>query len=96
MLTTAISGAKVEDFGVAVDQMLAEKSMALFGFAKPLAETAPEGAMEGYRLPTSVAGDSVALADGLTAEFLTRDAANRTDMMAFYPTEAPTHLISCV
>lgn len=96
LMTTATTAARAEDFGLAVDAMLAEKSMALFGFAKPLAETAGESAEEGYRLPSHTAADSVALADGLTAEFLTRDAANHTDMMAFYPAEAPTHLVTCV
>ena len=96
MMITTFTAAQAEDFGAMVDQMLAEKSMALFGFAKPLAETAAASAEEGYRLPTSVVGDSVALAEGLTAEFLTREAADSTDMMAFYPAEAPTHLITCV
>ncbi|MGB8815037.1 MAG: alkaline phosphatase PhoX [Paracoccaceae bacterium] len=84
-----------EDFGMAVDAMLAEKSMALFGVAAPLSASAPESAEEGYRTPASVAADAVALADGLTAAFLTRDAANHTDMMTFYPADAPTHLITC-
>ncbi len=96
MLCTAVSAAKAEDFGAAVDQMLAEKSMVLFGFAKPLAETAESSAEEGYRQTGDTAAETVALADGLTAEFLTRDAANHTDMMAFYPATAPTHLVTCV
>ena len=36
------------------------------------------------------------MADGPTAEVLTRDAADHTDMMAFYLAEAPTHLIECI
>lgn len=96
LLTTTITPALAEDFGASVDQMLAAKSMALFGIAAPLAASAPASAEEGYRQPASVAADSVALADGLTAAFLTRDAANNSDMMAFYPAEAPTHLIACI
>ena len=96
LLTTACLPAYAEDFGARVDGLLAEQSMALFGIASPLAETAPETAEEGYRLPTHAAIDSVALADGLTAEFVTRDAANNLDMMAFYPVESPTHLIACI
>jgi hypothetical protein len=38
----------------------------------------------------------VLLAKGLTVEYLTRDAAELTDMMAFFPAEKPTHLITCV
>lgn len=96
LLTTALTPAFAEDFGASVDQMLAGKSMVLFGIAAPLAASAPESAEEGYRLPTATAADSVALAEGLTAEFLTREVADSADMMAFYPAEAPTHLIACI
>ncbi len=96
LLTTVSLPAFAEDFGAMVDGLLAEKSMTLFGIARPLAETAAESAEEGYRLPIHTAADSVALADGLTAEFVTRDAGQDLDMMAFYPAEAPTHLIGCI
>ncbi|EEW26104.1 alkaline phosphatase PhoX [Rhodobacter ferrooxidans] len=96
LLLTAALPAAAEDFGVMVDQMLAEKSAALFGIAKPLAESAAESAEFGYRKPESTAADSVALAEGLTASFLTRDAADSTDMMAFFPADNPTHIIACV
>ena len=85
-----------EDFGAGVEASLAEKSQALFGIAKPLAASAAETAEEGYRLPDQAPSDQVALAEGLTAAYLTRDAANNLDMMAFYPAEAPTHLIACI
>lgn len=96
MLTTALSAARAEDFGLSVDQMLAEKSTALFGIAKPLAESAPESAEEGYRQPGDTVAEIVSLAEGLSARVLTREAADHTDMIAFYPAEAPTHLITCV
>ena len=51
MMTTAVGAAHAEDFGAAVDRMLAEKSTALFGFATPLAESAEASAEKGYRLP---------------------------------------------
>ena len=99
LLVTAMSCAALpafaEDFGAMVDAMLAEKSPALFGIGAPLAASAPESAEEGYRVGGRTAADSVALAKGLSAEFLTMDAAHHTDMMAFYPAEAPTHLIVC-
>ena len=95
-LTAAATAALAEDFGLGVDRMLAEKSMPLFGIAAPLAASAPETAKEGYRQATHAATDSVALANGLTAEFLTRDAGDSIDMMAFYPVEKPTHLIACI
>lgn len=40
--------------------------------------------------------DAIALAEGLTATYVTRDAANNLDMMAFYPAAAPTHVIACI
>lgn len=95
-LSGAAVAAQSEDFGVARDAMLAERSAALFGIARPLAATAAESAGEGYRLPAHAAADSIALADGLTAEFVTRGAADSLDMMAFYPVGNPTHLIACV
>jgi secreted PhoX family phosphatase len=99
LLVTAMSCAALpafaEDFGATVDAMLTEKSASLFGIAKPLTDSAAASAEEGYRTPASSVSDTVALADGLTAAFLTRDAANHTDMLAFYPAEAPTHMIVC-
>ena len=47
--------------------------MVLFGFAMPLPDSAPESAAEGYGLPTATAAEPVALAEGLTAAFVTRD-----------------------
>lgn len=96
LLASVCVPALAEDFGAGVEAMLAEKSGALFGIAKPLAASAPASAEEGYRLPAHTAADAVALADGLTAAFVTRDAADHLDMMAFYPAEAPTHLIGCI
>ena len=95
-ITGAHAGAHAEDFGVTVDRMLAEKSLALFGIARPLAESAAESADEGYRMPDHKAGDTIALAEGLTAEFLTRNGAQDFDMMTFYPAENPTHLVGCI
>ena len=40
--------------------------------------------------------DAIDLADGLSARFLTREAANKADLFNFYPAENPTHLIACV
>ena len=96
LVTTTLGTAHAEDFGQVMDETMAEKSAALFGFAAPLGESAAPSAEEGYRLPADTAEATVALAEGLSARFLTRDAANHTDMMAFYPAEAPTHLITCV
>lgn len=84
------------DFGAEVDALLAKRSAELFGIAVPLAASAPASAEKGYRTDAQTAADQVALAEGLTAEFVTREVANSSDMMAFYPAANPTHLISCV
>ncbi|MCY1125800.1 hypothetical protein OU426_02945 [Frigidibacter sp. RF13] len=84
-----------EDFGVMVDRMRAEQSAALFGFAAPLAASAPETA-EDFRTPDQTAGAQVLLAEGLTATYLTREIANKADMMSLFPAEEPTHLIVCI
>lgn len=83
------------DFGMRVERLLHTHSEKLFGFGKPLQDSAP--AADGvYRKGAQPANDQVLLARGLKAEYLTRTAANATDMMAFYPAVHPTHLITCV
>lgn len=83
------------DFGLRVERMLEDQSRELFGFRKPLEESAPETTGP-YRTSTQSASDQVLLAKGLEVEYLTRNAGNLTDMMAFYPESNPTHLITCV
>ena len=56
----------------------------------------PSVAKKGCRLCTHLAADHVALADGPTADVLTCDAADHTDMMAYYPPGAATDLIACI
>ena len=83
------------DFGVHVERQLRAHSEKLFGFEKPLQDSA-SATSGAYRTVTQSAKDQVLLAHGLKAEYLTRNAANATDMMAFYPVANPTHLITCV
>jgi Bacterial protein of unknown function (DUF839) len=80
------------DFGVERDARLADQSQAYFGIAKPLASSAEKSAMEGAR----AANDVLMLADGLKAEFITRNVAHHADMIAFYPAENPSHMIVCI
>ena len=87
--------ADTADFGLTVQQMLETKSKKLFGVEHPLGASAP-ATTGAYRNPSQTAADQILAADGLTVEYLTRSAANHTDMMAFYPANNPTHLISCV
>ncbi len=84
------------DFGVSIDSMLDAQSLQLFGVEKPLAASAPESAETGYRTVVDTELQLVSLAGGLKANYLTREAADSTDMMAFYPAQNPTHLITCV
>lgn len=83
------------DFGLFVQKSLRATTRATLGLPRPLSESAPatEGA---YRTAAQAAWDQVLIPRGLRASYLTREAANSTDMLAFYPAAAPTHLISCV
>jgi hypothetical protein len=96
LVAAALVPAAAADFGVDRDKLLSDRSLELFGFDAPLAEGAAPSAEEGYRLPTHTAADTVAVAPGLTAEYLTRSVGNSLDMMAFWPAENPTHLIGCI
>lgn len=92
----AAAPAFAADFGAEVDAMIAARSAALFGIAAPLAASAPMSAEEGYRTEAQLPSDQVDLAAGLTADYLSRTVANKADMMAFFPAEAPTHAIICI
>jgi hypothetical protein len=83
------------DFGIQVEKLLKEQSEKLFGVEKPL-ETSAAPTVGPYRTALQTADDQILAAPGLKVEFLTREAANATDMMAFYPEQNPTHLITCV
>ncbi len=96
LIAAALLPATAKDFGVARDQMLAQDSLALYGLEAPLAEGSAPTAEEGYRTLDQAATDELAVAPGLTATFLTREAGDNLDQMAFYPAEHPTHLIGCI
>jgi len=84
------------DFGSKVEAMLQAKSNQLFGIHKPLQESAPATSGD-YRTLSQSADDQVLLAKGLHAEYLTRKAADKTDMMVFWPNIInATHLVTCV
>ena len=89
------SRAAALDFGVQVEEMLKANAPELFGIEKPLEASAPPTDSP-YRTPDQSAADQVLLAEGLTVEYLTRQAGDLTDMMAFFPADNPTHLITCV
>lgn len=90
----AVAGAAAaEDFGVQVEQILHAQSQKLFGFNGPLAQSA---SVNVPRAGTTSPLEVIDLAHGLSARFLTRNAANDADMFAFYPYENPTHVIFCI
>lgn len=87
--------AQATDFGAHTEHLLKAHSNLLFGVVKPLGKSAPP-TTGAYRTETQKAEDQVLLAKGLKARYLTRNAADRTDMMDFYPLANPTHLVTCV
>jgi secreted PhoX family phosphatase len=91
----AVQADESADFGLKVEQLLKAQSEKLFGVQNPLKASAPP-TVGAYRTTSQTADDQVLLAHGLKVEYLTREAANLTDMMAFYPAHNPTHLITCV
>lgn len=83
------------DFGVMVERALNRNSERLFGFEKPLRESAAE-TVSPYRTEEQEAKAQLLAAEGLEVQYLTRNAANKTDQMVFFPEGSPTHLIACV
>jgi Bacterial protein of unknown function (DUF839) len=81
-------------FGVWVDRLLKEQSLQWFGVKEPLLSSATE-AVE--RDSNQTASQLIELAKGLQVSFVTRQAANYTDMMVLWPNRRqPQYLISCV
>ena len=94
-LTPFAAGADELDFGLEIEQRLKAHSEKLFGVEKPI-ENSAAPTVGPYRTSFQTPYDQVLVAHGLKVEYLTRNAANVTDMMAFYPAHNPTHLITCV
>jgi hypothetical protein len=93
----AFTGLDGLNFGTFVQRGLEQFSQVWFGVGKPLKESAPPTALLNYRTSTQRASDQVLLAEGLKAEYVTRNAGNAADMFAFWPSdESPTHLIFCI
>lgn len=85
-----------KDFGAWVQHQLHAHSERLFGIKEPLDASAAETA-ENYRTAAQGVHAQVLLAKGLKADYVTREAANSTDMMVLWPRGMkPTHLITAV
>ena len=81
------------DFGKEKEDSLYANSEHYLGFAGAKKDGfTSHVARENVTAPT----DAIDLADGLTARFLTREAANKADLFNFYPAANPTHLIACI
>ncbi len=91
----AATATQAADFGLQAEQHLHANAMALFGVAQPLTASAP-ATSGAYRTDSQTAADQVLLAGSLSASYLTREAANSADMLAFYPAANPSHLIVCI
>jgi secreted PhoX family phosphatase len=73
----------------------AEANPQLFGVAAPLSR--PADASDYRPRQQAEAGDRLLLAEGLKADFVSRDLASPADMMVLYPDAAtPTHAIVCI
>jgi Bacterial protein of unknown function (DUF839) len=84
------------DFGALVQRGLERSSLVWFGVGKPLKESAAPTSGP-YRTAAQNASAQVLLAEGLKAEYVTRNAGNAADMFAFWPSdENPTHLVFCI
>jgi hypothetical protein len=84
------------DFGARVQSTLEKNSFPLFGVFAPLGPSAPP-TTGSFREPGQPASAHVKLAQGLSANYLTREAANHADMMSFWPsTQKPTHVFFCI
>ncbi len=93
---TAFDGLDGLDFGTFVQRGLERTSQVWFGVGKPLNASAAPSSVP-YRTAAQNASAQVLIADGLKAEYVTRNAGNAADMFAFWPSdESPTHLIFCI
>ena len=83
------------DFGVMVQDLLHAQSDRLFGFMKPLEQSADESDYVPRELAS--ADQRILLAKGLKAEFVTRSLGTSGDFIAFWPSaEQYSHLIVCI
>lgn len=84
-----------KDFGSTVESALNSQSSKYFGIKKPLQASA-SATTGAYRTESQLASDQILLAEGLKAEYVTRNAGNKTDMIVLWPEHESTHLITCV
>ncbi len=94
-LLLSANGHANSDFGSKVENLLNSQSQELFGIQKSLTLSASATSGD-YRTENQPASEQLLLAEGLKAEYVTRNAGNATDMMVLWPKEKPTHLITCV
>ncbi len=95
LLSTTAVQADEPDFGEKTEQTLTAQSEKLFGFKNPLAR--PANPTDYVPRQNASAAQRVLLANGLKAEFVTRNVAVNGDMIALWPNATnPTHLVVCI
>lgn len=93
-IATSSTAFAANDFGLEVQNLLKAQSYKFFGIVKPLnsSETTSVPRVDGQKV-----NDLIKLANGLTAEIVTRQAGDSSDMMAFWPNDTkPTHIVTCI
>lgn len=84
------------DFGTIVQRGLELSSKTWFGVGTPLKQSAAPTTGP-YRTASQPASAQVLLAEGLKAEYVTRQVGDMADQFAFWPNDTnPTHLIFCI
>jgi hypothetical protein len=84
------------DWGAELQASLAFAAYQLFGVKAPIGASAPASA-GAVRVPFQPASDLLLLADGLTVDYLTREAGDAADMFSLWPNEGdPEYLVACI
>ncbi|WP_369160708.1 hypothetical protein [Candidatus Thiodiazotropha sp. LNASS1] len=82
------------DFGMSVQKKLHDKSIKLFGFKKPLADSSDTVIDRAAGQPAS---ERQLLAKGLKPRYVARNVATSGDMISFWPDDIDyTHLMVCI
>ena len=87
------TGSDSLDFGAIKESELYANTLEYLGFSGAKKEGFTTNVA---RADVVTPADAIDLADGLSATFLTREAANKADLFNFYPAVNPTHLIACI
>lgn len=85
-----------KDFGQMIEETIANVAARDTGMRRVLPSGQCKSVQLPYRNGLQDATDQIAIPFGLKAEYVTRWAANSTDMIVLWPSDNPTHLITAV